>query len=102
MAGPKTSDELGLVAGTIETTPGQQVVGQTCNIPNQAVDQSLVKCSEGLSGRMSVDPGDGRPHDGQVVEISPTVYSENNMPRTVQASRFIMVVLKAQSLRTQM
>ena len=51
---------------------------------------------------MSVDPGDGRPQDGQVVEISPTVYSENNMPRTVQASRFIMMVLKAQSLRKQM
>ena len=36
-----------------------------------------MKCGEGLSGRMSVDQGDGRPQDGQVVEISPTVYSEN-------------------------
>ena len=53
---------------------------------------------------MSVDPGDGRPgqKDGQVVRTSPTVYSEDNMPRTVEASRFIMVVLKAQGLRTQM
>ena len=41
-----------------------------------------MKCGEGLSGRMSVDQGDGRPQDGQVVEISPTAYSENNMPRT--------------------
>ena len=53
---------------------------------------------------MSVDPGDGRPgqKDGQVVRTSPTVYSEDNMPRTVEASRFIMVVLKAQGLRTRM
>ena len=53
---------------------------------------------------MSVDPGDGRAgqQDGHVVRPSPTAYSEDNMPRTVEASRFRMVVLKAQSLRTQM
>ena len=54
-----TSDELRLAAGTIETPPGQQVAGQTCNIADQAVDQSVVECGERLSRRMSVDPGDG-------------------------------------------
>ena len=66
------------------------------------MDQSLGKCGEGLSGRMSVDQGDGRPQDGQAVEISPTAYDENNMPRTIQTSRFVMVVLKAESLRKKM
>ena len=116
-----TRDELGLAAGTIETTPGQQVAGQTCNIVDQGVDQSLVECGERVSGRMSVvdevenqritnpsdgrigQEGDGRPgqQDGQVVGPSPTTYSEDNMPRTIEASRFKMVVVKAQSLRAQ-
>ena len=125
-----TRDELGLAAGTIETTPGQQVAGQTGNIVGQGVGQLLAECGEGLSGRMPVigeadnqerlvneretamtKPSDGRvgqQGDGrvgqqevQIVEPSPTAYSEDNMPRSVEASRFKMVVVKAQSLRTQ-
>ena len=51
---------------------------------------------------MSVDQGDGRPQDGQAVEISPTSYDKNNMPRTIPTSRFVMVVIKAESLRKKM
>ena len=65
------------------------------------MDQSLGKCSEGLSGRMSANQGDGRPQDGQVVEVSPIAYDENNMPRTVNASRFLLPVLEAEKLKTQ-
>merc|ERR1712215_434488 len=36
-----------------------------------------------------------------IVGPSPTTYSEDNMPRSVEASRFKMVVVKAQSLRAQ-
>ena len=89
-----TSDELGLVTGIIESPSEQQVEGQTCNIIDQAVDQSVVECEE---RRMS-GPGDG-PVGQQIT--SPTAYSEDNMPRTVEATRFKMVVLKAHSLRTQ-
>ena len=117
-----TRDELRLAAGTIETPPGQQVAGQTCNIVDQGVDQSLVECGERLSGRMSViddevenqrmtNPSDGRigqqgdgragQQDVQIVGPSPTTYSEDNMPRSVEASRLKMVVVKAQSLRAQ-
>ena len=45
----KTSDELRLAAGTTETPPEHQVAGQTCNIADQAVDQSVVECGERLS-----------------------------------------------------
>ena len=125
-----TQDESGLAAGTIETPPRQQVAGQTGNIVGQGVGQLLAECGEGLSGRMPVigeadnqerlvneketgmtNPSDGRvgqQGDGwvgqqevQIVEPSPTAYSEDNMPRSVEASRFKMVVVKAQSLRTQ-
>ena len=125
-----TQDESGLAAGTIETPPRQQVAGQTGNIVGQGVGQLLAECGEGLSGRMPVigeadnqerlvneretvmtKPSDGRvgqQGDGrvgqqevQIVEPSPTTYSEDNMPRSVEASRFKMVVVKAQSLRTQ-
>ena len=58
------------------------------------MDQSVVECGE---RRMS-GPGDG-PVGQQVT--SPTAYSEDNMPRTVEATRFKMVVLKAHCLRTQ-
>ena len=45
---------------------------------------------------MSANQGDGRPQDGQVVEVSPIAYDENNMPRTVKASRFVVTVLEAE------
>ena len=47
------------------------------------------------------------PSDGQVgpeveiMEPSPTVYNEDNLPRSVEASRFKTVVVKATGLRTQ-
>ena len=94
-----TSDELGLVTGIIESPSEQQGEGQTCNIIDQAVDQSVVECGE---RRMSTDPGDGPVGQQGDIMTSPTTYSEDNMPRTVEATRFKMVVLKAQSLRTQM
>ena len=47
------------------------------------------------------------PSDGQVdpevlvMEPSPTIYSEDHLPRSVEASRFRAVVVKATGLRTQ-
>ena len=82
----------------------------------------LAECGEGLSGRMPVigeadnqerlvneretvmtKPSDGRvgQQEVQIIEPSPTAYCEDNMPRSVEASRFKMVVVKATSLRTQ-
>ena len=48
---------------------------------------------------MSVNHGDGGPQDGQVGEVSPIAYDENNMPRTVKASRFVVTVLEAENLK---
>ena len=114
-------DESGLSAGTIETPPEQQVAGQTGNIVGQGAGQLLTQCGEGWSGRMPVTgvadnqerleniretamtkPSDGRV--GQEVEImepSPTAYNEDNLSRSIEASRFKTVVVKATSLRTQ-
>ena len=67
-----TSDKLGLVPGIIQAPSEQQREEQTCNIIDQAVDQSVVECGE---RRMS-GPGDG-PVGQQIT--SPTAYSEDNM-----------------------
>ena len=47
---------------------------------------------------MSVNHGDGGPQDGQV---SPIEYDEKNMPRTVNATRFVMTGMKANELKKQ-
>ena len=47
---------------------------------------------------MSVKQGDGGPQDGQVFPIE---YDEKNMPRTVSAHSFVMIVLRANQLKTQ-
>ena len=116
-----TQDESGLSAGTIETPPEQQVAGQTGNIVGQGAGQLLTECGEGWSGRMPVTgeadnqerlvndretamtkPSDGRVgQEVQIIEPSPTAYNEDNLPRSVEASRFKTVVVNATSLRTQ-
>ena len=50
---------------------------------------------------MSVNHGDGGPQDGQVGEVSPIAYDEKNMPRTVNATRFVMTGMKANELKKQ-
>ena len=42
--------------------------------------------------------GDGGPQDGQVFPIE---YDEKNMPRTESAHSFVMIVLRANQLKTQ-
>ena len=115
-----TQDESGLSAGTIETPPEQQVAGQTGNIVGQGPGQLFTQCGE--SGRMPVtgvadnqerlvndrETAMTKPSDGlvgqevEIMEPSPTVYNEDNLPRSIEASRFKTVVVKATSLRTQL
>ena len=88
------SDELGLVTGIIEAPSEQQVEDQAYNIINQATDQSVIECEErrmsgpgdGTVGQQVTSPTRRMPGPGDVT--SPTAYSEDNMPRTVEASRF--------------
>ena len=112
--------ELGLTAAARETDRLRaQVAGQTDQLGGQGVVQLSVQSGDRWSGIMpltsEVDnlerldsirntPSDGREVlDPEVVvmEPSPTIYSEDHLPRSVEASRFKAVVVKATGLRTQ-
>ena len=100
-------DKSGLSAGTIETPPEQQVAGQTDHLVGRGAVQLLTQCGERWSGIMPVtgevdnqerlenirNATKTTSSDGQVdpevlvMEPSPTIYSKDHLPRSVEASR---------------
>ena len=115
------AEQTGLTAAARETDRlPAQVAGQTDQLGVGGVVQLNVQSDSRRSGIMPLvtsevdnmerlDNVRNPPSDGQdaldpevvVMEPSPTMYSENNLPRSVEASRFKAVVVRATGLRTQ-